>query len=84
MIPKVPVEITIKNEVPAWIFSPATSFLTIISRYTKGNHIYGGFSCHRKRFPGDSLNKIGSSKFPWEYLLETIFSVKIFLREPYL
>jgi hypothetical protein len=35
----VPMEITVKNEVPAGIFSLATIFLTVISRETYGNYI---------------------------------------------
>jgi hypothetical protein len=35
----VPLEITVKNEVPAGMFSLATIFLTVISRETHGNKI---------------------------------------------
>jgi hypothetical protein len=35
----IPLEITVKNEVPTRIFSMATIFLTVISRETYGNQI---------------------------------------------
>jgi hypothetical protein len=40
MIPYVPLEITVRNEVPIENIPAGTVFLTVISRRTKGNYIF--------------------------------------------